>query len=352
VLGSYKYPVPATKNFFLPSEETATDPRSQYCEDLVEAMITGLDGYFRKTKAFDRIGIAASGGKDSILTLLIAYLYAKRRGAAKEELRDFIRCFSMPTKHNTAMTQSITKRLCDELGVTLVEVPIEDEYHRSVALATSMLMPGEELTPIGHQNIQARIRGKLMWDWSNSTARGMWLQTGNMSEKAVGYTTIGGDMMGTFSLIGNLPKTVETVILQYLNETTFHSAALDDLIASLASAELSANQEDERDLMPFSVLDACYALFAGEKMMPREVYLVLRDMWTDEEFCAMYPGYKTGMLKEWVLQFVRLFRASIFKWVQAPQSIHLGALDLDRERALQLPVVQSPDWLLLDFLTE
>jgi hypothetical protein len=28
--------------------------------------------------------------------------------------------------------------------------------------------------------------------------------------------------------------------------------------------------------------------------------------------------------------------------------VHLGALDLDRERALQLPVVQSKEWLEID----
>ena len=33
---------------------------------------------------------------------------------------------------------------------------------------------------------------------------------------------------------------------------------------------------------------------------------------------------------------------SIYKWVQAPLSLHIGNLDLDRERALQLPVVTDP----------
>jgi NAD+ synthase (glutamine-hydrolysing) len=97
--------------------------------------------------------------------------------------------------------------------------------------------------------------------------------------------------------------------------------------------------------MPFAVLDTCYALFACEKMSPSEVLRVVRTMWSDEELAAMHAGYRPGLLDEWVRRFVRLFRASIFKWVQAPQTVHLGGLDLDRERALQLPVVQSPEWL-------
>ncbi len=88
--------------------------------------------------------------------------------------------------------------------------------------------------------------------------------------------------------------------------------------------------------MPFPVLDACYALFVGEKMMPDEVSCVITQM---------FPDYKPEQINEWVARFVKLFRQSIFKWVQAPESVHLGSLDLDRERALQLPVVQSDEWL-------
>ena len=45
-----------------------------------------------------------------------------------------------------------------------------------------------------------------------------------------------------------------------------------------------------------------------------------------------------------MLRETRLFTRSIFKWVQAPLVVHVGALDLDRERALQLPVVQRTEW--------
>ena len=43
-------------------------------------------------------------------------------------------------------------------------------------------------------------------------------------------------------------------------------------------------------------------------------------------------------------KFVKLFQQSIYKWVQSPLSLHVGTLDLDRERALQLPVVTRMDW--------
>ena len=65
------------------------------------------------------------------------------------------------------------------------------------------------------QNIQARMRAQRMWNWANS-AGGLFLQTGNMSEKAVGYTTIGGDLEGALAVIANVPKTVVIYLLDYL----------------------------------------------------------------------------------------------------------------------------------------
>ena len=43
---------------------------------------------------------------------------------------------------------------------------------------------------------------------------------GNMSEKAVGYTTVGGDLMGALGVLANVPKTVVMYLLDYLLEKT------------------------------------------------------------------------------------------------------------------------------------
>ena len=87
--------------------------------------------------------------------------------------------------------------------------------------------------------------------------------------------------------------------------------------------------------MPFEVLDACLYLYAGEKLAPDEVARALP---------AVFPERDPKALAEFAEKFARLFTRSIFKWVQSPLAIHLGSLDLDRERALQLPVVQRTEW--------
>jgi NAD+ synthase (glutamine-hydrolysing) len=172
-----------------------------------------------------------------------------------------------------------------------------------------------------------------MWTWANN-ASGLFLQTSNMSEKAVGYATIGGDMEGALSVIANVPKTVVNFLLDYLLETT-GSEAIRLTLKKPASAELADNQEDERELMPFPVLDACFALYAGEKMSPDEV---------EHALAATFPEHDRAQLAAWTKKFARLFTQSIYKWVQTPLCLHVGNLDLDRERALQLPVVQKTEW--------
>jgi NAD+ synthase (glutamine-hydrolysing) len=98
---------------------------------------------------------------------------------------------------------------------------------------------------------------------------------------------------------------------------------------------LAPNQVGEEELMPFPILDACFHLFAAEKLAPDEMVAVL---------ATMFPELDPERLRGYVDKFVRLFLSSIYKWVQAPISLHIGNLDLDRERALQLPVVQNRAW--------
>ncbi|MCB9365779.1 MAG: NAD(+) synthase [Calditrichaeota bacterium] len=311
-------------------------------DDMVAALTLGIEDYYRKTRAFKCIGVALSGGKDSALTLLLACEVAKRLGKSPVE---FVFAFSMPTRFNSDSTRNVARTLAQELGVSFSELSIEDsvELERNAA---RRLSGSDKLTPLTEQNIQARIRAMRMWNWSNQT-QGLWLQTGNMSEKSVGYTTIGGDLSGAYAPISNVPKTVVTALVAHY-QRKLSSRALAKLLALKPSAELAANQEDERDLMPYPILDACFDLFAGEKLSVAETYEKLCARFDDDALKKLDPAYQPGQLREWVRKFARLFVVSIYKWVQAPQGIHVSDLDLDRERAFQLPVVQSLEWLKLD----
>lgn len=319
------FPVPEGRSFFLPSSAPVRTARERYCEDLLDALALGIGDYFQKTKGFKCLGIALSGGRDSLMTLLIAHRWASRAGVP-------IETFYMPTRYSSDGTRDAAALIASELGVKFSIVPIDDAFEREMEAAKSML-DERALTPITMQNVQARIRAQRMWNWANSSG-GLFLQTGNMSEKAVGYTTIGGDLMGALAVISNLPKTVVMFLLEYLHERHGYRG-IEAVTARPAGPELAHNQVGEDELMPFPVLDACFHLFAGEKLGPADVTAAIR---------AIFPELNAEVAEGYVKKFVRLFTQSIYKWVQSPISLHVGNLDLDRERALQLPVVTQTEW--------
>jgi NAD+ synthase (glutamine-hydrolysing) len=336
-----RYPAPAGENFFLPSAERPTrSPREEVLDDLFEALALGVKSYFQKTGAFRGLGVALSGGRDSMLTIVIAWHAARLLQAGVEdedELRrgvgEMITAFYMPTRYSGDETRSAAAVLAEELGIPLRVVSIDEAFDRETEAVERMLSGDSRPTEITRQNIQARLRASRMWNWAN-TAGALFLQTGDMSEKAVGYTTIGGDLEGGLSVIANLPKTVVIALLERLHQR-FGFEGIAQTLATEPGPELAAAQVAENELMPFPVLDACLHLYAGEKLAPDEVAMALR---------SLFPDQDPDRLAAWAARFTTLFTRSIYKWVQAPLSLHVGSLDLDRERALQLPVVQRNEW--------
>jgi NAD+ synthase (glutamine-hydrolysing) len=337
------YPAPPGASFFLPAAQGAPRaPGDAFCEELLDALALGVGDYFEKNACFKTIGVALSGGRDSLLVLAIARRWIDMRWAAlpeaerKAKAREILRAFFLPTRFSSPETRAAAERTAHDLDAPLAVVSIEDAFERELGAVEKMLQPGEALTTLARQNVQARVRAERMWTWANA-AGGLFLQTSNMSEKAVGYVTIGGDGEGALSVIANVPKTVVNHLLDWLGRQPGYAAreAIRLTLLKPATAELADDQEDERELMPFAVLDACFALFAGEKMSPDEVARALR---------AIFPEHDAQRLEDWAARFVTLFTASIYKWVQAPLSLHVGNLDLERERALQLPVVQRSEW--------
>jgi len=326
-------------SFFLPARgEFTLSPRDVLLDELFEVLALGVADYFRKTGAFDKLGIALSGGRDSCLCVLVAWraigvMHPELAGdALREKVGELLHTFYMPSRFSSEGTKKASECLVADIGASFATIPIDDAFEAERGVTQTML-GSEPLTPITEQNIQARVRGARMWNWAN-TSRALFLQTGNMSEKSVGYTTVGGDLEGCFSVIANLPKTAVVAMLERLYRR-YRFDGIAAVLATMAGPELASAQSGEAELMPFSVLDACLYLYAGEKMSEDEVA---------EALPALFPEIEPQQLEAWARKFSVLFTRSIFKWVQAPLAIHLGALDLDRERALQLPVVQRTEW--------
>ena len=338
----HAYPAPPKgTTFFLPTVTAPTiSPRDELLDDFFDALSLAVADYYRKTGAFRSIGVALSGGRDSLLTTLVAWralqlIHAGVEGEAlAAKIKSTFFTFYMPTRFSSADTRGAAARIAQDLGATFTVLPIEDAFHRELEATQAMLGEhGPPPTAITQQNVQARIRGTRMWNWAN-TSGALFLQTGNMSEKAVGYTTVGGDLEGCYSVIANLPKTVVIALIDRLHRR-YAFEGIRMTMGTTAGPELAANQSGEDELMPFEVLDACLYLYASEKLATDEVVRALP---------SLFPDRDPEQLATWAQKFSRLFTQSIFKWVQSPLAIHVGSLELDRERALQLPVVQRTEW--------
>ena len=333
-----RYPLPESDNFFLPAASMPIrSPRDEVLDDLFDALALGLKDYFKKSGAFERFGIALSGGRDSLLALLVAWravqleLETNDASSANRTVGSMLSAFYMPSRFSGDDTRAVASTICRELDVPLTISPIDEAFEREAAATRGML--GAEPTAITLQNIQARIRGQRMWNWSNSS-RALFVQTSDMSEKAVGYTTIGGDLEGAISVIANVPKTVVVALLERLY-ARFAFQGIQLCLQTKPGPELADQQSAESELMPFKVLDACLHFYAGEKLSPDEVA---------EALASAFPESDRSTLQTYARRFATLFSQAIYKWVQSPLALHVGSLDLDRERALQLPVVQKTEW--------
>ena len=265
--GALVYPYPANKSFFLPRADARPDARTEFCEELLTALSLGIGDYYEKLGAFKGLGIALSGGRDSLLTLLIAWRYIQRRFSSlpaaelRQKTGEMMRAFYMPTRYSSSHTQKSAEKVAEELGIPFKVIPMEDAFLREAEAARTMLDSGE-LTGVTMQNVQARIRAGRMWNRVN-TSGFLFLQTGNMSEKAMGYTTIGGDLEGALAVLANVPKTVVIYLLEYLQET-LNLEGIRMTLSVPAGPELASNQKGEDELMPFRVLDACCLLYTSD----------------------------------------------------------------------------------------
>jgi NAD+ synthetase len=224
-----------------------------------EQIILGLKDYAAKC-GFGKVVIGISGGIDSALTAALA---VKALGAHN------VIGLAMPSRYSSDHSLSDAQSLCNNLKITLHIASIEPEF--CVALDQFEQVMGEKPFPVTEQNIQARIRGRLLMEYSNQTGA-LVLSTGNKSELSVGYTTLYGDMTGGFNLIGDLYKTDVYLVAEYFNKQNPDMAIPRPIFDKVPSAELALDQKDTDSLPDYAVLDPILKVYIeGDLHNPQEI---------------------------------------------------------------------------------
>ena len=221
-------------------------------------IVLGLKDYARRC-GFAKAVVGSSGGIDSALTLALA---TEALGA------DNVVGITMPSKFSSAGSVSDSAALCRNLGVTLVEHPIASIV---AAFETGFGAAfGQPLKGIALENLQARVRGTTLMEYSNSFGH-LLLTTGNKSEVSVGYCTLYGDTNGGLGLIGDLYKTEVFELCRHLNASAQCELIPLGIIDKAPSAELAPGQKDSDSLPPYDVLDGILKhLIEGDRLPPWE----------------------------------------------------------------------------------
>ncbi len=265
-------------------------------------IMLGLRDYARRC-GFTQAVVGCSGGVDSALTVTLA---AETLGPENVVAITMPSCFSSPGSVGDSET------LCRNLGVKLLQHPIRDlvkRYEQGFAAAF-----GTPLQGLALENLQARVRGTLLMEYSNSFGH-LLLTTGNKSELSVGYCTLYGDTNGGLGLIGDLYKTEVFRLSRHLNAIAGRELIPASIIDKLPSAELAPGQFDTDSLPPYPVLDTILkVLIEGERLDRDEKGIV------EVEFATLSARTEGKALIE---QVKKMIDRNEYKRRQAPPILRL-----------------------------
>lgn len=274
------------------------------------ALVLGLRDYTHKN-GFQQVVLGLSGGIDSALVAVIA---ADALGAAN------VIAVSMPSRFSSEGSKSDAAILADNLGIRLLSVAVEQAFAttlETLAAAEEATRPGSSAEfGIGEENLQARIRSNILMTLSNKYG---WLvlPAGNKSELATGYCTLGGvDMVGGFSVLKDVVKTLVFELCAYRNDLAGHDLIPAAILSKPPSAELRPDQKDSDSLPPYDILDPIIQAYAEEDRSTREIA----------------QSYDRVVVE----RIVRMIDRAEYKRRQAPPGIKITPRAFGRDRRLPI----------------
>ncbi len=210
--------------------------------EVYKALETGLRDYVNKNR-FQKVVIGISGGIDSALVTAIAV-----DALGKENVIGV----SMPSHFTSSTSKSDARKVAKNFGITFHELPVKLLYDNFLKELKPIF--GDRPPDTTEENIQARIRGNLLMSLSNKFGL-LVLATGNKSEISVGYCTLYGDMVGGFSVIKDVYKTMVYDLARYRNRQAGHDIIPENILNKEPSAELKEDQKDTDFLPAYDILD-------------------------------------------------------------------------------------------------
>ena len=331
-------------------------------EEFARTVALGLWDYLRKSRGHGYV-VSISGGADSAACAVLVRtaidlalaelgpdgvraalaslgLDAATAGDAAALTHRLLACAYQPTANSGEVTRTAAREVAAAVGAEfhLFEV---DALLRGY-LATVETAIGRTLTwerdDVALQNIQARVRAPSIWLLAN-LRNAILLTTSNRSEAAVGYATMDGDTAGGLAPLGGIDKTFLRVWLRWMESTGVSGlapiAALRFINAQQPTAELrppGQAQTDEKDLMPYDVLEAIEDEAIRDKRMPVEVLA---------EVAPRFPEHALADLVVWIERFFTLWCRNQWKRERFAPGFHLDDKNLDPRSWCRFPILSG-----------
>jgi len=272
--------------------------------EIYQALVLGTRDYIHKN-GFDKVVIGLSGGVDSSLVAAIA---TDALGA------DNVIGVSMPSRYSSRGSISDAEALARNLGIQFEVIPIEKAFS---SYLETLAEPFKDAQPdITEENIQARIRGNILFALSNKFG---WLvlACSNKSETATGYTTLYGDMAGGFIPLKDVPKTLVVELATYKNRQAGEEVIPPAILTKAPSAELRPGQKDVDTLPPYDTLDPILKAYVEDDLAIDQI----TDM---------------GFNRDTVTKIARMVDRSEYKRRQTAPGIKITPRDFGRDRRLPI----------------
>lgn len=331
-------------------------------EEFTQAVTLGLFDYMRKSRS-EGFVVSLSGGVDSsAASCLVALMVARAcrdigfSGFARklsyiswiksvknevQVMKRILGCVYQRTTNSSDVTHTAAAELAQELGADFFDIDVSSlvqGYEELISKATGIKLSWKE-HDIPRQNIQARVRSPSVWLLSN-LRKALLLVTSNRSEAAVGYTTMDGDSSGGLSPLGGIDKAYLRTWLAWLEKEgpqgLMNYPSLKHVNVQAPTAELRPQKEeqtDEKDLMPYEVLDAIERYGIRDKLLPEDVLTLINEQY--------HKRYKESDLRSWVVRFFKLWSANQWKRERYAPSFHLDDESLDPKSWCRFPILSG-----------
>lgn len=162
---------------------------------------------FMKSTNSTKCVIGISGGIDSTCTAALA---------CKIFGKENVIGISLPCDEQSDIADVMA--VFDYLQIKKLDFNIGDAFH---SIIDGVENNGLEVTDVTKTNLPARLRMATLYAFAQSIPGALVINTCNLSEDIVGYSTFGGDNFGSYSPLKNLTKTEVCKIASYIGVPEF-----------------------------------------------------------------------------------------------------------------------------------